>query len=792
MKVVIEAQTAGLTKEISGIKKQLGGLQSETNRITSGMTSAFKKLIGAVIALKIGEKIGQAIFGGIKDAMKVESSIQQIQRLMGESTNAFLKWANTQALAFNMSKTEALSYGATYSNLVTGFSKSNAETMQYTEDLLKSSSIVASATGRTMQDVMERIRSGILGNTEAIEDLGIYAQVGAIQATAAFKKLANGKTWDQLDYQTQQQIRVMSILEQTTKKYGDAVLDNTASRLQQLVAVLNNVKLNIGQAFMPVVNIVLPILTALASKLEYVTNVIAQFSQALFGKSSSGKQTKGTNSQAAAVSGLGNAYDAAGKKAKKAQGFLAGFDEVNSISDSASNDDAGAGAAGMAGTAGMAGEVNFDTNAPEISEKVQAMANRVKAAVADMSRFIQQHKDVIVSALAGMAAAFIAFQVITNWTKIVEGLAAAWGAVGSAITVISAPILAIAVLIGLLVANIVYLWQTNEGFRDSVIEAWNTIKAVITTIATDTWNVVKNVWDTYGQGLLNALKGFMGSIQAIIISVWESVIKPIIMGALDMLSWLWEKHLKGLIEQVAKFVMILATDALEIWNKFIAPIVGFLIETLGPAFAGVTTLIIDTLGSALAVVIDVAKGLLVALGGVIDFITGVFTGNWSKAWNGVKSIFKGVFDSLYGIVKVPLNLIIDAINWVISGLNRLSITVPDWVSKITGIPSGSKWGFDIPNITKLAKGGITDGPMLAMIGDNPGGKEVVSPLGDLQNLLAAAVVNAMLAAQPFMNQSNNQNGDIVLQMDGTTFARIIRKYTESESNRIGGPMIITT
>ncbi len=767
LQVVIDAQTAGLSKQIGDIKKQLGGVQNETNKVTNSMTAAFKKLIGAVIALKIGQKIGQAIVGGLKDAMKVESSIQQIQRLMGESTNAFLKWANTQALAFNMSKTQAMSYGATYANLVTSFSKSNQDTMQYTEDLLKASSIVASATGRTMDDVMERIRSGILGNTEAIEDLGIYAQVGAIQATDAFKKLANGKSWDQLDYQTQQQIRVMSILEQTTKKYGDAVLDNTASRLQQLIAVLNNVKLNIGQAFMPVVNIVLPILTALASKLEYVTNIIAQFSQALFGKSTN-TAAKSTNTQATAVNNLGNAYDTAGKQAKKAKSFLAGFDEINNISNSSADSGSGVGANGVSGS-GVAGNVNFDTNAPEISAKVQDMANKVKAAVDDVTKFIEQHKVTIISALAGIASAFVAFEVITNWTKIVEGLGLAWGAVGAAIAAITAPVVAVAAFIGLIVANIVYLWQTNEGFRDSVIEVWNTIKTTLTTIATDTWNIIKNVWDTYGQGLVNAIKGFLGSIQAIIMTIWESVIKPFIMNALEMLTWLWDNHLKGLIEQVATFVMILATDALEIWNKFIAPIVNFLIQTLGPTFVNITTLIMDVLGSTLGVVIDVAKGLLEALGGVIDFITGIFTGDWEKAWNGIKTVFKGVFDSLYGIVKYPLNLIIDAINTVIGGLDSLNVKIPNWVP----VFGGKTWSLSIPKIRKLATGGITNGPMMAMIGDNPGGREVVSPLGDLQNLIATAVVTAMKAAGSDEKSSSDRPLELILQVGSTELGRVV-------------------
>ena len=98
--------------------------------------------------------------------------------------------------------------------------------------------------------------------------------------------------------------------------------------------------------------------------------------------------------------------------------------------------------------------------------------------------------------------------------------------------------------------------------------------------------------------------------------------------------------------------------------------------------------------------------------GIIDFVTGIFTGDWSKAWEGIKSIFSGVWNGLVSIAKAPINAIIalingmiDAINWVIEKINLLSFDVPDWVPLI----GGQHWGFSLPTIGKipyLAKGGV--------------------------------------------------------------------------------------
>jgi hypothetical protein len=99
-----------------------------------------------------------------------------------------------------------------------------------------------------------------------------------------------------------------------------------------------------------------------------------------------------------------------------------------------------------------------------------------------------------------------------------------------------------------------------------------------------------------------------------------------------------------------------------------------------------------------------------------------------------------------------------------------------------------KAGIAIP---AFAKGAITNGPMIAQIGDNVGGREVVSPLDDLLDMVSSAVGTAMMNAQQF-NGGNKGGGDVVLQIDGTTLARVMQPYSAKENARIGGAMIRAT
>ncbi|MCP8969727.1 hypothetical protein [Ectobacillus ponti] len=769
--------------DFSELQQQMQRAQAKIKNFKENINSSMSSIKSALVA------VGTTLFmsDAIQDAAKFEAQMGTLSESLGSSMNDFVKWQNTVGASLGYSKLQSAELANTLSLNFKQFATSQQDLLDKTTKMMETAALISTKRGMAMTEVSDRIRSAMNQEADGADELGVNVRVAAITQSNAYKQMANGTPWDELSTNMQKAILYHHILESVSQNLGSTMQDNTAMRMSAFTASLYDVRLALGQAFLPILNVVLPVLTSFMRGIEMALQYVAAFSSALFGKATSGQkaQAAATNQQAAAMNKLGDSIANTGKKSKKAaadaKGSVASFDEVHQLEDpkkGAAEDDPGAGGGGV-GAGGMAGAspVNFETNAPEIGQKVQDFANRVKGIMSDIGAFMSKNKDIITSAIAGIAAGFATFAILSNWTEIVGGLTIAWEALTAALAGIAWPIVAIAALVALFVGNLVYLWRTNEKFRDSVLEVWNKISSFVKGVVSDMWNSVMATWNKYGPDIVNGIGDAMKSIQDLIVNLWENFLKPIMENGLEVLKDLWNNHLKALVDRVLDFVGKLITAALDIYNKFIMPIVNFLVGVLGPIFAAVFSGLMRALGGFLGDVFDFASGLFRILGGIVDFIAGVFTGNWSRAWNGVKDIFGGIFDSLYALVKRPLNWIISMINDVIGGLNSLSIDVPDWVPGV----GGQKWGVHIPRIPALAKGGITSGPTLALIGDNPGGEEVVSPLDKLTGI----VTNAMMTALSFNQPRSNVSGDIILNVDGKQFARIVKPYLDLENKRVG-------
>ncbi len=330
------------------------------------------------------------------------------------------------------------------------------------------------------------------------------------------------------------------------------------------------------------------------------------------------------------------------------------------------------------------------------------------------------------------------------------------------------------------------LWQ--EGVAPAL--------GMIMTIWNDTVDMIVSKWNEYGVPIFENIRQAFKGIADLLKTLWDKTLKPVWDNFMQTVDWLWTKHLKPLLDNFIGFVAEFINCALEIINKFIIPLVKEFVEKFGPPIAEVFNFILSVIGSVIGAASDIISGLITVLKGIIQFITGVFTGDWKKAWEGIVNIFKGIVDTIAGIFKGVFNCVIDIINSAVRAIvgiiNDLIQTAVSVANKVPGVTLNVPL-IPAPQIPKLARGGIIDSPTIAMIGER--GKEAVVPLENTAfvDTLASALGNAVMTAMQFNNSNNNNTGgDIILQLDGTAFARLINPYSSKETNRLGNKLILET
>ena len=710
LKVMIDAEIAPFRKKMKEVENQVKGTSDQVKNATAkvreqsnSIGSAFGKLAKFAGFAILGKKMLDVGMYSAQTALEVSASMNQIKRQMGESSQSFLKWVNDNANAMNMGVGEATNYGAVYSNLFSGFIKDTNKLSAYTAKMLQTSAVVAEGSGRSITDVMERIRSGLLGNTEAIEDLGINVGVAMIESTEAFKRFANGQSWQQLDYQTQQQIRLMAILEQATAKYGDTLSNSVNGSISLFKSLMKDSALNLGNAMLPIINAIMPVLNSFAMVLKNVTAKLAEFIALMFNKKATVKDGVGGavgdmgNAMKDAAGGAGDLADAvddagdsaggladnlgdsaknAKKAAKELLGLL-GFDEIN-ILQKPKDDDAGGSGGGGGGGGGKGGKGKGGGGGPfkDILPEVELtdMGNQFKSIFDGLGDKLKGLFDLFKK---GFDAAFrpeglerikaalerikktleeIATdpRVVNAFNRMTEKIAYALGQIAGSLATIG---VAIGVLLTESIAN------GLERQKERIIRALVALFDNIGNIAEAVGNIA--------QAFSSAFYDVITSTGAVRIG------SAIVSTLLSLTSTIVEVGSKLAGSLFKGFEKVVVTSAPKISSMLQS-----LLDIVAPIFETIES-VVDKFGDGLSSVYDehvapAIDSIANAFNGLIDIIQILWEGSWKPFAEFLSNTFgisiETVADLLGGIILEALKLLADTIKLVADGFTAFS----DW------------------------------------------------------------------------------------------------------------------
>lgn len=276
------------------------------------------------------------------------------------------------------------------------------------------------------------------------------------------------------------------------------------------------------------------------------------------------------------------------------------------------------------------------------------------------------------------------------------------------------------------------------GIVSFIQAAAPTIMSIIQSIVDFVGAVIPIIAD-FIAGLMPIISELISFLQTYVLPIISELFSFITSTVLPTISAAIQAILPVVTNVLSVLLPAIQTALTTIWN-IVAPIIQGILQVVQAVMPVILSVVQSVLGSVQGII----QNLMTVLQGIISFITGAFTGNWSQAWNGIKSIFSGAVGGLGEIIKAPLRAVVSAVNTVIGGLNKLK--VPDWVPGLGGK------GINIPLIPGFAKG--TDRtPSTFIAGEN--GPELIT------NAANRKVFTAAQTGQIFNNISQAQTADNV-------------------------------
>lgn len=787
--VRIGADTSNMAKGLKNAQNQLGAFGSHVNGLMKGIKG---QLAGAVAGLFTGMTLKQ----GIDDAIRYEALMGTLGETMGKSREDFIKWQETVGSTMGFSKLEAADLASKLSLNFKSIATSQQDLTDKTEKMMEAAAIISNKRGMLMSEVSDRIRSAMAQEADGADELGVNVRIAALEQSKAYKQMADGTPWDKLSTNMQKTILYYHILDSVSANLGDTIQNNTQLKMANFTASLQDVRMALGSAFLPILNVILPVLTTFMRWLETGLKYVYAFSKAIIeafgghlGAFSQSINTATTSAQGLsnAVSGAGDGLDnatksakklgSAAKKAAKEGANLQSFDEVHLLdpTDTGGGDTGGGGGGGgkgakggggggqapPSGVLGMGGLDNTKSIFDDIGKNVEKLANKFKnwlktsEGIKTIRQGLDSIRDGFVDIFTSKAVRWFAKQIAEDLPSFFDDLGIVAGgilkALGGKLEEIG----------GYLDKDMNKQWK---GWGDNISGVYDIATGTIGLLFPDLGkklaqfgNLFDKSWKAFGDQFVNGSTSW-GQVwdkftNALKLKFGINMAAMTLQGASNMAD-LKNKMIKNIADAIG--------DHLKKFNTFKTSVSGTLtwIKNNHTAiFDGIKAIIKKRMEDAYA---DFKR----PFSGVATWFKNNVSNPIHSALSGIN---KGLDGGMGGALRSAYNSIAKRINGMLGGIASIGVG--------GNYPFKGIVRYALP---PLAKGGITAGPMAAWIGDNASGHEVVAPLERLQPMLVQAVQTAMA-----FNKTSGVGGDIVLNLDGRTFARIIKPHIETENKRVG-------
>lgn len=648
---------------------QMKGIERKGSKLAS---SIFTK-IGLVAAAAFSAK---ALFGFAKSAISLASDLHEVQNVVDNvftnSAARIEEFAKTSVEMFGLSEFAAKSYTGYTGAMLKSLGLAETQVADMSIEVAKLAGDFAAFYNLDPEVAFEKIRAGISGITMPLRQLGYNMTEATLSAFALEQGMT--KAYREMTEAEKAVLRLNYLLYSSKDAQGDfaRTFDSWANQTRIFTLRWDDLKRSFGGGLMNMFTPVLKWINILIERLTTAGKYFTAFTNALFGFNKNASKVSGGGTAIAESFGEATEnqddYTESLKKAtKQANKSLASFDKLNIVGSPADGGGAGAGIDSpftdiMTPDFGSEGGKELGI----IDERMQKLTESLKGFLSEIklgfNNLFETH-------LRGPFEQLKDFATNLIFPRLKESLKLTFD-----------NMLIIAEQYKTLFSNIVkdyfesfinalpgLLEQAGITFL-GLMELWDEAVITITHIWTGFVDILIDLWDEWGRDTLDKAWEFLTKVWENFNLILYTWIIPVVRDALEWLREMWDKHLSEIVRDVLNFVAKLVNAALEIYNKFIDPIIKWLIVKLGPRVKEFFSFVRNLLESAITFIKEFVKGITKILGGIIDFLLGVFTGDWKRAFGGLKSIADGAriwINSFVNFVKNIFGNIIDLFrtNW---------------------------------------------------------------------------------------------------------------------------------
>ena len=636
----------------SQIVNQLTGASNKAAKQATSIFSGFGKKIAAGLSIAAVTKF-------TKDCIEVGSNVTEVQNVVDTAFKDLSwqadQWASNAMTNFGLSELSAKKYMGVFGQMSNAMGITGKAALDMAENVTGLTGDVASFYNLSTDEAYTKLKSIWTGETETLKDLGVIMTQTNLDQYALNNGF--GKTTAKMTEQEKVMLRYQYVTSALSNATGDFVKtqDSWANQTRILTLRFQQLKASLGKGFIALFTPILRGFNSLLAGLQKVADGFASFVQMLTGadiSSSMGSISAdiagiGDDAGGAAdnVSGIG---DAAKKTAKDIEKSLAGFDQINKLTEP--TDDNSSSGSGTDSTSGI-GSVDLvpdvSGSTANVSSAISDMVDKVKKALEPLKAI---SFDNLVSSLDNLKRAV---QPLTE--KLFSGLEWAYYNV-------------------LVPLSSWYIEDLIPTYINTLADAFELLNTVL-----DVFNpVFESAWDNFFKPIAEWTGGIVVDVINSIGDAFLLVAGYLKEHETDVKDWT-DLYITPFFKTITDFIM-------ELYD-LIKNVIGFVIDLLGPSFDEIVAII----SGAISAIIKIVTGVLDILKGVIEFLNGIFTGDIDKCMQGIKDIIKGCLEAIWGIIKVIVSLIVNLVKGTVDIVINL---LKDIFTVIGNILSSIKSVFD--------------------------------------------------------------------------------------------------